>query len=84
MKNNSKLTAAVQSITGQTKAQAEESIQAVLGSVRNLTKADGKLVIQEYGTFSNVTRAAREGRNPRTGETVQIAEREVFNFKGVK
>lgn len=84
MKNNAKLTAAVQAVTGQTKLEAENSIQAVLTSVKNLTKADGKLVIQEYGAFSNVTRAAREGRNPKTGETVQIAEREVFNFKGVK
>lgn len=84
MKNNAKLTAAVQVVTGQTKLQAEETIQAVLTSVKNLTIEDGKLVIQEYGTFSNVTRAAREGRNPKTGETVQIAEREVFNFKGVK
>lgn len=84
MKNNAKLTAEVQAVTGQTKTQAEETIQAVLSSVKKLTKADGKLVIQEYGTFSNVTRVAREGRNPKTGETVQIAEREVFNFKGVK
>ena len=84
MKNNAKLTAAVQTVTGQTKTQAEETIQAVLTSVKNLTVADGKLVIQEYGTFSNVIRAAREGRNPKTGETVQIAEREVFGFKGVK
>jgi DNA-binding protein HU-beta len=70
MKNNAKLTAAVQAVTGQTKTQAEESIQAVLSSVKNLAVADGKLVIQDYGTFSNVARAARQGRNPKTGETM--------------
>lgn len=84
MNNNSKLTSAVQAVTGQTKSEAESNIQAVLTSIKNLAKEDGKLVIQGYGAFSNVVRPEREGRNPKTGETLTISAREVFNFKGTK
>jgi len=84
MNNNSKLTAAVQAVTGQTKVQAEESIQAVLSSVKILAIADKKLTIQGYGTFSNVLKPAREGRNPMTGAAITISAREVFSFKASK
>lgn len=84
MNNNAKLTQAVQVATGQTKEQAETSIKAVLQSCKTLAITDGKLTIQGYGTFSNVKKAARQGRNPKTGETLTIAAREVFGFKGAK
>lgn len=84
MNNNAKLTKAVQEVTGQTKEKAEKNIQAVLTSCKNLAIEDGKLTIQGYGTFSNVKKAARQGRNPKTGETLTIAAREVFSFKGAK
>jgi DNA-binding protein HU-beta len=84
MNNNQKLTAAVQKVTGQTKVQAEESIQAVLTSVKNLAIEDGKVTVQGYGTFSNKLRAEREGRNPMTGATITIEAKEVFSFKASK
>lgn len=84
MNNNAKLTEAVQKATGCTKAEAENSIQTVLTAVKQLAIADGKVTIQGYGTFSNVKKAARQGRNPKTGESLTIAAREVFGFKASK
>lgn len=84
MKQNPKLTAAVQAITGQTKAQAEASIEAVLGSVKDLAASEGKLVIQAYGVFSVKNKPATSARNPRTGEAVSVPAKDVFGFKASK
>lgn len=40
--------------------------------------------ISNFGTFQTKTRAARTGRNPRTGEVIQIAESKVLSFKPTK
>lgn len=84
MNNNSKLTTAVQVATGQTKLQAEASIQAVLSSIKNIAIADGKVTMQGYGSFTNTLKPARQGRNPKTGEALTISAREVFGFKAAK
>ena len=84
MKQNAKLTAAVQSQLGCSKAEAERAVTAVLGSVKSISSSEGKLTIQEFGTFSYKTRAARVGRNPQTGNPVNIPAKEVFAFKASK
>lgn len=84
MNNNSKLTKRVQESAGLSKLDAEKAIQATLLSIKELAIEDGKLTIQGYGTFSNVAKPAREGRNPKTGQPVTIPAREVFSFKGAK
>ena len=84
MKQNPKLTAAVQAITGQTKAQAEQAIEAVLSSVKDLATSEGKLVIQSYGIFSVKNKPAGTARNPRTGESVNVPAKDVFGFKASK
>ena len=83
MKQNAKLTTAVQSQLGCTKAEAERAVTAVLGNVKALA-TDSRLTIQEFGTFSYKTRAARVGRNPQTGNPVNIPAKEVFAFKASK
>ena len=83
MKQNAKLTAAVQSQLGCSKAEAERAVTAVLGNVKALA-TDSRLTIQEFGTFSYKTRAARVGRNPQTGNPVNIPAKEVFAFKASK
>ena len=84
MKQNANLTKAVQEVTGCTKAQAEQNIEAVLTSIKNLAKENGKLTIQSYGTFAIVQKAARVARNPKTGEAVNVPAKESFTFKASK
>ena len=84
IKSNSVLVKAVQDKTGLTKAGAEQAVLATLESIQNLAKANKKITIIGFGSFSMKTRAAREGRNPATGERVAIPAKEVFSFKASK
>jgi DNA-binding protein HU-beta len=84
MNNNSKLTDAVAANMGISKKDAEKAIVGVLSTVKELTMREGKVTLQGYGTFSKKVRAARTGRNPQTGGIIQIAEKEVFDFKASK
>ena len=84
MKQNAKLTAAVQAELGCTKAEAEKAVTAVLGNVKSITSSEGKLTIQEFGTFSMKDKAARVARNPMTGASVTVPAKTVFTFKASK
>ena len=84
MKQNAKLTAAVQSQLGCSKAEAERAVTAVLGSVKSISSSEGKLTIQEFGTFSMKDKAARVARNPMTGESINVPAKTVFTFKASK
>ncbi len=55
------------------KSDAERAVNAVLDAVTNALKAGDDVRLVGFGTFSAAKRKAREGRNPRTGETIQIA-----------
>lgn len=84
IKSNSVLVKAVQDKTGLNKAGAEQAVLATLESIQNLAKANKKITIMGFGSFSVKTRAAREGRNPATGERMTIPAKEVFSFKASK
>ena len=84
MKQNAKLTAAVQSELGCSKAEAERVVTAVLGSVKSIASSEGKLTIQEFGTFSMKNKAARVARNPMTGASINVPAKTVFTFKASK
>lgn len=64
-----------------TKADASRALDAMVEGVINGLKKEGKVTLVGFGTFSAKKREAREGRNPQTGETVQIAARVVPSFK---
>ena len=66
---------------GESKAGAERILTAVLDSVKEGLLADGAVQITGFGTFKIRTRAPRTGRNPRTGEPVQIAGGKTVGFK---
>ena len=69
---------------GLTKKDAETAVNAVFGAIEDaLAKGDSVQLIG-FGTFGVKERAAREGRNPRTGETVKIATAKVPTFKAGK
>jgi DNA-binding protein HU-beta len=72
---------AVASAAGVTKADAEKTVQAFFDVVVSTTKKDDdKVAWPGFGSFSTTSRPARTGRNPRTGEPVQIAASKVMKF----
>ena len=69
---------------GITKAQANEAIDAVIEAIGKTLKGGGKVTLVGFGTFSVSKRAARNGRNPKTGETIKIKARKVARSKAGK
>jgi DNA-binding protein HU-beta len=70
-----------------TKKDAEKAVNAVLDAVTAALAAGEKIQIVNFGTFEVKTRAARTGRNPKTGETMEIAASKTPAFtagKGLK
>jgi len=64
-----------------TKAQATEAVNCVLANIETTLKNGDKVAMLGFGTFSISERAARTGRNPKTGEAIQIAAKKVIKFK---
>lgn len=67
-------------VTGGTKTQAEQVLDAVFARIVADLKAGEEVVIKDFGRFSSKVRPGRAGRNPKTGEAIQIAEKTVFKF----
>ena len=67
-----------------TKAQASEAVNCVLSSIETTLKGGDKVAFVGFGTFSVSERPARTGRNPKTGEAIQIAAKNVIKFKAGK
>lgn len=61
--------------------QASAALEAITSSVVEALKADDKVSLLGFGTFEVRTRAARTGRNPATGEAIEIAESKVPALK---
>lgn len=66
---------------GITQSQAEASLAATLESIGDALKSGDSVSLVGFGTFSANERPARDGRNPRTGETIKIAAKTVAKFK---
>ncbi len=75
------LVEAVADRAGITKADATRALDATLEAITEALAKGDKVPLVGFGTFSVSKRAAREGRNPRTGETVKIAARNAVSFK---
>ena len=69
---------------GITKVQAKDALESLINSVTKTLKSGNKLTLTGLGTFSVSKRAARNGRNPLTGETIKIKARKVAKFKAGK
>ncbi len=67
--------------TGLTKADSTRAVDAVLKAVETGLKKEKKVALVGFGTFTNKKRAAREGINPSTKETIQIPAKNVVTFK---
>ena len=70
--NKNELIGAVASTAGISKTQASDSVEAVFGSIRNELSSGGEVRLVGFGTFMVANRKATTGRNPRTGESIQI------------
>lgn len=79
--NKRELTDAVASAADLGKADAARAVDTVLGAITSALGQGESVSLVGFGTFSVKHRAARQGRNPRTGETIQIAATSVPGFK---
>ncbi|WP_310619761.1 HU family DNA-binding protein [Flexibacterium corallicola] len=82
--NKNDLIGAVAEKTGLTKAQAGEAVEASLEAITETLKSGDEVRIIGFGNFSVSERAATEGRNPRTGEAIQIPASKTPKFKAGK
>lgn len=82
--NKSELIDAVANAADMTKADATKAVDAFIGVVTDALKEDDQVTLVGFGTFLVRQREARSGRNPRTGETIQIAASKVPSFKAGK
>ncbi|MBE6333940.1 MAG: HU family DNA-binding protein [Odoribacter sp.] len=79
--NKTELIDAVAAKAGLSKVDAKKALDAVLGSIAEAVKGGDKVALVGFGTFSVSERAARTGRNPQTGATIEIAAKKSVKFK---
>ena len=79
--NKTELVAAVAAKAGLSKKDAEAAVKAVTDAITEALADGDKVALVGFGTFDVKTRAARTGKNPRTGEKIEIAEAKVPSFK---
>lgn len=82
--NKAELIAAVAEHSGQTKADAERSVNAVIAVIKQTLKKGEDVRVVGFGTFSVAQRAATTGRNPRTGAPIKIKASKQPKFKAGK
>ena len=82
--NKTELVAAMADQTGLTKKDVEAVLKAFTDVVSGELKKGGKVQLVGFGTFEVSERAAREGRNPLTGEKMQIKASKAPKFKAGK
>jgi len=82
--NKNDLIAAVSGKTGLSKNDTTKTVDGVLETIENQLKQGGDVRLVGFGTFSVSNRAASEGRNPRTGEKIQIPASKQPKFKAGK
>ena len=82
--NKGELIEAVAGAADMSRSDATKAVDAVLDSVTSTLAGGGSVALVGFGTFSVKARKARMGRNPRTGEAIQIAASNVPGFKAGK
>ena len=79
--NKTELIDAMAADAGITKAAAKKALESFLGNVEGSLKSGNRVSLVGFGSWSVSKRNAREGRNPQTGQTIQIAAKNVVKFK---
>ncbi|HUA10777.1 MAG TPA: HU family DNA-binding protein [Solirubrobacteraceae bacterium] len=78
--NKNELADRVAAATGLGASQARQAVESTVDAVANELAAGGEVSIAGFGKFSVSHRAAREGRNPATGQKIQIAASKAAKF----
>ena len=82
--NKNDLVASVSDATSLSKADAASAVESVFDTITSSLKKGDEIRLVGFGTFSVARRAASEGRNPRTGEKIQIKASNQPKFKAGK
>ena len=82
--NKSDLVSAIAKEADVTKDVAGKTLDATVASITKALKSGENVTLVGFGTFQVKERSAREGRNPKTGETIQISAANVPSFKAGK
>ena len=82
--NKNDLIEAVAERTGLAKSDAARAVEALLGTITEALQRGDTVAVSGFGSFVVRSRAARSGRNPRTGETIAIAASRSPAFKAGK
>ena len=78
--NKSELVEVAAQEAGITKAAADKALSAIIGAVVKTVASGESVTLVGFGTFKSATRAARTGKNPKTGATLKIPETIVPKF----
>lgn len=80
--NKAELIDEIATQAGLSKVDAKRALDAFISATtEELKKKDGRVSLVGFGSFTVAKRAARTGRNPKNGETIQIAAKNVVRFK---
>lgn len=79
--NKTELTNKIAESAGLSKVDAKKALEAALEIITDAVKAGDKVSLIGFGTFSTSVRPARQGKNPRTGESITISEKTLVKFK---
>ncbi|MCH7981246.1 MAG: HU family DNA-binding protein [Proteobacteria bacterium] len=82
--NKGELIDAVAGSAGLSRADATKAVDGILEAIQGTLSGGGSVSLVGFGTFSVKARAARMGRNPRTGEAIHIKASNVPGFKAGK
>ena len=82
--NKTDLVNVVAAESGLSKKDSEAAVNATLAAIANALKNGDKVQLIGFGTFEVKNVAAREGHNPKTGETIQIPESKKVSFSASK
>lgn len=79
--NKTDLVKKISEKAGLSQADSKKALEATLDAVKEALAAKDSVALVGFGTFSVSERPARQGKNPRTGEIIQIAAKNVAKFK---
>ena len=82
--NKADLATKVQGVLGGTKVQAEEVVETIIDTIVDALKKGDEVSVAGLGIFSTKMRPARQGRNPRTGESIQVPAMRTPKFRPAK